>query len=551
VNEILSLWRSPLDKVAVAEAEALSDRQPRLSTIGYDQDFSAMTVYNFGYYISAAVTPDAALAAMFSAMNPSSQGITGALAFIPQQSFAVYSQAGGFSVPDQCNIVGSGGGGEAPPGGTSFFHFVITPTAEAATTFLSCTGSSYTSGGVYFRSLAFEWGSSSYVADTCIDANVWNVRAIRCTFTNCPLAFNASGVNCALEQCTINYNVSSETGPNDTAAVILGGQQCAVRGPGVFSQTSQASGSGGATGCTCISVQAAYHAVIADLQILEWTIGVDFSQAAGTLYAEIMNCEIECWQSALKIALPVSGAGGTTSGIKATSCTLAKASDSTDGSPIVTINANGGNLCDVTLIDCAVYNMAQAPLLSAQHGLVIASGSNIKIIAGTYSNNGPYGGAGIAITGAPDDVQIIGANLQPSYPNAPNVNSQKYALLVSGSPTGSVLVSGCDMTGYGSSGPVYVTGAPSKLRIIDCPGYNNSGIQLTASASQLTTGVSAATSTSPYYGPSVFMYVNSSLVTLHIFGQTITAGTGIFFLPSAYDSFYFNTAPASFAWYGQ
>ena len=47
------------------------------------------------------------------------------------------------------------------------------------------------------------------------------------------------------------------------------------------------------------------------------------------------------------------------------------------------------------------------------------------------------------------------------------------------------------------------------------------------------------------------MYLNSAPVTLHIFGQAIAAATSIFFLPSAYDSFHFNTAPTSFTWIGQ
>lgn len=45
MTEILSLWRSPLDKVALSQAEALRGRQPQCS-IGYAEDFSAMTIYN-------------------------------------------------------------------------------------------------------------------------------------------------------------------------------------------------------------------------------------------------------------------------------------------------------------------------------------------------------------------------------------------------------------------------------------------------------------------------------------------------------------------------
>lgn len=542
MNDILSLWRSPLDRIAIAEAETLSERRPKCS-IGYGEDFSAMTIYNYGFYISTAVSPDAALALMLSAMNPSSRGNIGALAFIPQQSFPVTSSPGGFAVPDQCNFVGSGGGGTPLAGSGPFYHFVITPASASPTTFFSCASSDYTSGGVYFRSLAFHWGASSYPTDTCIYAAMWNVRAIRCTFTDCPMAFNATGVGCALEQCMINYTVSSETGQNNTQAVILAGSQCAIRGPSVFSQTSPHAG--GAIGCTCISVQGAEHAVIADLQILEWTLGVDFSKASGASSCEILNSEIVCWETALNIALP--NPEGTTTGIKVTSCTLAKASDSNDTHAIVNIDAGGGVIGDVTLLDCTVFSMAQAP--AGQCGLVIGNGNNIKVLGGTYSNNGPSGGAGIAITGGVGDLQILGANLQPSYITA-NTNTQQYALSISGNPT-NVLVSSCDMSGYSPGSPVSITGHPTNLRIVNCPGYNTNNTHLTATPSQLVAGISAATLANPYYGPSIIFYTSGVPITLHIFGQAITATNGIFFLPNAYDSFHFNISPPIFTWVGK
>ncbi len=545
--EVLSLWRSPLDKVALTEAQALCDRGPRCS-IGYGADFSAMTIYNYGYYISLGVLPDVALISMLAAMSPSSRGASGALAFIPQQSFPVHSSAAGYSVPDQSNILGSGGGGASwSSGGTPFFHFTITPLSGSASTFLTCNNASYTTGGVYFRSLAFQWGAGSTQADTCIYASMANVRAIRCTFTDCPSAFIAHGAACGLEQCTINYTVPGVTGPNGTKAVVLSGQQCAVLGPGVFSQVSQGGSAGGATGCTCISVEGAEHAIIADMQIYEWTVGVDFSQLAGALYTNITNCEIECWQNAIRIGLP--GSGGASGGIKVTSCQLAKASDSTDADGIVKIDATGGTLYDVTLLDCTVFNMAPAP--AGQHGLIITGGTNIKVIGGTYSNNGASGGAGIAITGGATEVQIIGANLQPNYPGALNANSQTYALLVTGTPiAGDVLVSSCDMTNYAGS-PVHVVGTPSNLLITNCPGYNDAGTSLHALPVSLTTGVSASTSTIPYYGPSVIMYSNPAPVTLHIFGQSISSASGIVFLPSPYDLFSFSSVPISFTWIGK
>ncbi len=295
--------------------------------------------------------------------------------------------------------------------------------------------------------------------------------------------------------------------------------------------------------------------MISAMQIYEWTIGVDFSQDAGSGYTQITNCEIECWTYALNIQLPVS-TRKTTAGIKVTSCTLAKASDSNDGDPIVIISANGNpvdQLNDIALVDCAVFNMYESPPAN-QHGLEIVSGSNIRIIGGTYSNNSSSGGAGIAITGGCTDVQIIGANLQPSYPGAPTPNNQQYGLLVSGSPTGAVLVSGCDMTGYTATGSaaVKVTAAPSELLINNCPGYNDQNTSLSTDSGQLTVGVSAATCLTPYFGPSVITFSNPEPISVHVFGQTITSTFGVIFLPSPYDVIKFiSETPVAFSWTGK
>lgn len=549
--EILSLWRSPIDKLAIAQAEALRDAQPRCS-IGYDEDFTMMTIYNYGQYITAAggiAYADSALTTMFSQMSPDLYyGNNGGTAFIPQQGFAVTVAQ---TVPDQCNIVGSGGGGYGGSSLTNFFHFLISPPGSGAFTFLTCTGT-HTSGGKYFRGLAFQFVGSSNKSDTCIAAGTWNCRAINCTFTDCPLAFDttnggtANGLSCTLEQCTINYT----QGPADATAIILGGPQDGVIGPGQLSQTSQASG--GPSGCTCIAVQGpAEHSMIVDAQIYDWTFGIDFSQKDNSEYTNITNCEIECWETALNIAIPATANKGT-AGVKVTSCTLAKTFDSGDQNPIANISTNGNTtafLNDITLLDCTVFSMSPEPL-NSNHGLAIAGGSNIKIIGGTYSGNGPVGGAGIAITGPCSDVQIISVNLQPSYPNAaPNFNKQQYALLVSGNPGDPVLVSGCDMTGY-SGPPVSVTGAPVNLLITNCPGYNDQNTPLNGGMPPLVP-VNAATCTTRYFGPSLFTWSNNTPVTVHVFGQTYIANSGIIFLPSPYDTFSMSIVPLVFSWVGK
>lgn len=555
MSEILSIWRSPLDKAALVQAQALADSQPRCS-IGYGTDFSQMTIYNFGYYVGTASSYEDALSQMLAAMgSPGSVFQAGGLAFIPQQNFPVTPSSSypfPFRIPDDSVIVGSGGGGIPGAGSTPFYHFSVTP-SSSATVFLYATGS-HNSGGVYFRSLAFQWVGPGNDGDVCIHADVWSAQVIRCTFVDCPTAVNASALSTGLEQCTINYTVAS---PGNQRAVRLSGVECLVLGPGVFSQTSPTYG--GAANCTAISVEGVEHVVISDMQLYEWTNGVDFSHSATTnqiLAAEITNCEILSWATALNVQ--VSGPGYTIAGLKVTSCTLAKTSESGDPNPIVIISAGSntemlGNLHDVTLLDCTVFNKASTAT-SSQCGLSIGSGSDIKVIGGTYSNNGQQGGAGIEITGLATDVQIIGANLQPSYPGTPQLNNQNYALmLVAGSNPSGILVSGCDMSGYEPSSPVFVDVSvnPTDFFIVNCLGYNDQNTPLAATPLQLLSGVSASRGSPRYFGPSVFSYFNHTAISLTVFGVTITASTGIIFLPSPYDVFSFDTVPTSYVWTGQ
>jgi hypothetical protein len=560
VNEILSLWKSPLDAVAVQSADEMLARQPQCSVqIDFTTSFDAMTIYNYGQYVvntgQGATHNTSALSNMFLAMSSAPYG--GGAAFIPQDQFPVSASMSGLAVPDQCDIIGSGGGGQGFGLASDFHHFVIHGTG--AVTFLNCTGT-YTAGGKYFRSLAFEWynPTNTEVTATCISAATQNCRVINCTFTNCPVAFNASGDSCVLAQCTIEYLRTAGQGPNGTKAVVLSGNRCSVLGPGEFAQEPQSPADMGATGCTCISIEgAAAHTVIASIHLSEWSTGVDFSQSAGQQDTDIRNCEAQCFGTALNIQLPQNAGGATTSAIKVTSGVFAKSGTSTDSGAVIKIDAalsfgfnTNDQLYDISLTDCTVFSQASTPI-NGQHGLEIVGGTNIRVLGGTYSNNGPDGGAGVAITGPCGDVQIIGANLQPTYVNSNKVNSQTYALAITAVPSGSVSVTDCDMTGYTAPVNVSVALSDNELFISNCPGYNDQSAPLNNGVPPLAPGVSAAKCTTPYFGPSVFTFSNAQPVTLEVFGQAITASYGVIFLPSPYDNFYFTEPPSSFSWIGK
>ena len=549
MTELLSLWRFPLDRVGISTAQKVAAEQPNCSvTITFTTDFSAMTIYNYGASKpepvpgGSSVVNSSALSYMLAKMSAASP--IGGLAFIPQAEFPI--NADSFSVPDQCNIVGSAGGGSAGKNQTPFYHFMIDYNYTDGSIFLKCSGDS-TSGGKCFRSLAFFGMNIGGAGDTCIHAGTENCRAINCTFTDIPTAFNAQGDGCMLEQSTIFY-AATQTG---TKAIIIAGAQCGVLGPAEIDQQSQ---NPGPANCTAISIEGAEHTLVAEVHLSDWNIGIDFSQAAGAQHTHIRNISVQSWQNALRIQLPTN-AGASTAGIKVTSSYLAKSNVTTVTDPVVLIDPQGNSnakLSDITLLECTVINTAASS--GVQYGLQIVGGTNIKIIGGTYSNNGTHGGAGIAITGACGDVQIIGANVQPSYPWSAIQNSQQYGLLVTAAPAGTVYVADCDLTGYGTGQQAVEVTVPltsGQLAIYNCPGYNDKDTSLNGGVAP-THATSASSCTTPYFGPSVFVFVNPSgqPVRLHVFGQVMSQSFGIIFLPSPYDSFYFETAPSAFSWIG-
>jgi hypothetical protein len=190
VPDLLSIWRSPIDKVAIMEAESLEQRQPR-GTIVYYEDFTQITIFNYGQYITAAggiTNADAALENMFDAMRAASSpyGNDGGLAYILQQNYLVNAYDPNIQkheVPDQCNLLACGmGGDKGNANSTHFYHFKISPLAAGlnTSTFLTCEGN-HTTGGKWFRGIAFEWAqTNAKVGDICISAGTWNCIAVDC-----------------------------------------------------------------------------------------------------------------------------------------------------------------------------------------------------------------------------------------------------------------------------------------------------------------------------------------------------------------------------------
>jgi hypothetical protein len=570
VNDVLSLWRSSLDAVALSEAYTLWERQPRCA-ITYNEDFSKITVYNYLAYGAnnggggPSSNNDTAMTDMVNAMTPPTAKISGGTAIIEQYQFPIDAPTSGdgYAIADQSAFLGLGTGGYTPS--NTFAHFVISGSGGSAGSpfiFFNCAPASHTSGGNYFKYLAFSWSDPSTGYETCIYADNWNCRAEYCNFVNCPTAFYAVGLSCGLSQCTIQYLKDS---PDNATAVYLQGVECFVTGPGEFRQDSVVSKSG-PTGCTAISLgggssPTVEHAIISYIHLSDWSYGISYKLQAGVYGTHVTNVEAECLMACVYMRPPASE--GKIFGEKYTSCLFAKSHDSNDGTAIVLIDTNGAtntdNINDIEFVNCTVIGDTSTPQ-AGQYCYQITSGSNIRIIGGTISNAGNgNGSAGIAITppiggsgAGPGRITVLGADLGANYPQAKYPHSQEFALLISADITDTVTIDNCKMKGYGSASPVQITGsvATNTLFITNCEGYNDQNTPLNGTVPPVTP-TSAATSSTPYFGPSVVTFQSGTTVGVTVFGTTIGLSAGVIFLPSPYDSISFSTAPSIFSWYGR
>jgi hypothetical protein len=610
MSDLLSLWRSPLDRVAETKARELAARQPRCDypinlapvltnpqlddtvpiyhqadgngyqvalqsigeligggggpvVIGPATDFSALTIYNYATYgalSSGGATVNAtAMLSMLTAAQTSPQG---GLCIIPQFQYPI--PASNFSVPYNTVMMATGQGGFGAAA-QSLYHFNV----QGDGTLFTVTGP-HNFGGTSFIGLSIAFNSAVSGTSTAIHADSGNVKMFRCSFNNTPIAVNFTGPG-GLSDCVIQYsNGPNGFGPggaglngNEFAAVIMNSSQTFCQGPGEYLQAPQSGGGSPPTNTNCIGIlNHSEHANIFGLHISHWSYGITYGMfggaSGGANYDMISNCEFSCWTTCVYMQPPV---GNMITGEKFTACTFVMDNGSTSVTPVFYIDTNGQpnqNIFDISLIGCTINQ-------GLQHGLQINTGTFINVIGGTYSGNGNVttaggvGGAGIAITGACGQVSITNANLGPGY-TPMLARNQTWALLITSSPTNRIFVNNCYMGGY--SQPVSVTGTPTNLFIINCTGYNdqntlicNSGGTnaplVATSASQgatLTNGVN-------YYGPSLVIFTTgASPLTFHYnaSSQTVPANQYVtIFLASPYDTILFSAAPSAFNWFGK
>jgi hypothetical protein len=556
------------------------------------------TVYNaedFGTTAGGSASSNtAALSSMFTVMfTATAPALGGGTAQIPQYNFPVNASVAGLPVPPGpggsgdgvggCIIQGLGTGGQS--GTNKAFHFSINdPAGTGPFIFFDCSGP-HTSGGTFFKNLAFRWTNPGYAGDTCLYLQYWNNGVDSCTFTDCPTAMNIQGLGVSATRCTINYGANITT-PTNVTSILLAGIQVEISGPSEFN----GGGITGATETTFMTIGGgpanSDHNTIRSVHVYGYNYGIDYSDINGLLSNEggtqnnvIEGCKIDTSITGVNLVPPNSN--GQIFNQTFSNNLITKGQDSTNGSAIFFIDSKGGastNVGPVTLIGNLIFSDVTSAgthtgvAQSNQYGVEIGTCQTVNIIGGQISQVGTAAGsdgtANVCISGVPDSVIIDGVNLNAIYYGANTGSStgsggskaSQYALLISGDPV-YTQVSNCSMIGFAGT-PVSVTGSPGAVYITNCVGYNDQNTTINV-IGNITTGVAykaatqGANSGTSYWGPSFVMFkANASGGTFQYNGgvaQTLLASQVVCLtLASPYDTIQFNThAPAAFAWVGK
>lgn len=510
--------------------------------------------------------------------------IAAAIADPGNTAATVHLPAGSYNLNDTIKIMNQSGKGlvvKGASGGTTLVQTASTPVDMFEV-------NSWTGGpGVRFEDLYLSYpttitslSSPVYAVNlnTSGTARAENVTCERVYFDSCPGAFRTgpNALQCGLLNCTVDYE---NTNLANQVAVTLGGSQDFVRGC-VIRQPIDNSPSG----CTGILINAVMTCFITDTHVSDFQTGIQISDNAETVF--FSNVRVEAWNTALAIA--PSSSQSTIYDVHFSNCTLALESGSTARTSGITIGTGGGansNVSSIFFDSCDVFGFANA-------GLEIDGGQDIVVTGGQYSSNGqnatasPYIGAGIAITGG-NAITISGADCSGISNYWLKLNgtgsAQPYGITInelsSNNPTSDVTIIGCnvngnatngivvanqpnlfpsniyiracDASGYSSySAAIDVLSGESLVQATDCPGYNDRNQPLNGGAAP-TSGTSASTCSTPYFGPSTVTFSNSSSLTVHVSGTPYAMSFGSIHLPRQLDQIYFSAAPSTFTWLGK
>ncbi len=361
----------------------------------------------------------------------------------------------------------------------------------------------------------------------CINSD--SVVCERVFFEKCQALYtDPTCIQCGLFDCTIDYAYGTF---NSATLVFFRGAENFIDHCVLRQQSRAASPNPGPTNCIGVWVQAGGgDTFIANSHISYLTTGIRVSSESTNLtHLFCSNLICENWTTALLIQ-PATSAGVIYQ-VFCDDCVFSRQNGSTDTTSTgVIINLAGGtnnaNVSDIFLNNCMCFQWNVA-------GVQISGGQNIVITGGRYGSNAasPQTTGGISITGPAANITINGADLSPVVPG---YGTQPFAISITAAVQG-LYVRGCNLTLYGTNGPLHLSSPGTQIEITDCPGYNDQATVLTASgatppSSQFQNYSSWTNAPSGWFGPIAFYVWGSGVTSIHIDGVQMMLSTGGFTL---------------------
>lgn len=434
----------------------------------------AFTGYNTYINVAfpAANTPTQNTAALQAAANLAVATPGGAIILFP---------AGIFQFNGTINVSGVGGatgaGGVVFQGSSTGTQLVQTVSADLFDVQMSPQSAG--NYGVRFRDLQLTYLST---ATTGVAINATNgggcVTAEYCAFLSCPAAFTTgvggTSLQCGLVGCTIQQNRNAGSTQVTLSAAQSFLWQTVIR--------QQPIGSSGPAGCTGVLLTGQPEGYVVNCHISDFTTGISIT--GNTKFCYIDNCAIPAYQTGIQIQ-PTSNSG-LINGIRITNCYIPATATTGAGSTGIYIDTNGGtatNIDDIQIANTTVQGFANAGIqVNVAHGVYISGG--------VCSSNGlaPTAvalGAGIAVTGLADTIEVKGTSLIGVYQF--NGGTQPYGAAISGGCT-NVRITRANMQGNGT-GALYYSAPGNNCYVRGCAGYNGLAQQVASITNLPASGV--------------------------------------------------------------
>jgi hypothetical protein len=588
VNELLSLWRSPIDRVAIVEAHKLAAMQPRCdktidqlpnttNPAGNDlvalyrqqsnitvnvalsvladffgsggggggitntTDLSGLAIYNYGAFQglppNTAAQNNAAMVNMLGAMQLNNQGVGGGLGLFQAAGYNIDSTPlaqGGYNVPSQTVLLGAGavsGSNNSPVKGTFLLSAASTSVPNV---FMQLAPGVHSSGGTILKYLGFACTVGANPNTLILSMNGWHPVVEDCTFLRCPQVAQIVGLAGGLFRCTVDYSVTQVQGPNGGSTPATAIVQVMMQEPQTFVDRCEMQqtpiSQGGPIGIAAVQPQGgpgARHQTISNNHFVDYSYGVTIAMNSGgtNWHLSILNNEMACFSSALYFGFDsATGGNADCTDVKVIGNTLWQSQNSTDA------------LHDVVFIDPAFVGNSLS-LNFASNSIFDGLRDGVRIAGGTVKFNGDVIGgntnANINITSATEpivSVAINGVTLAGRFTSSPNNYVSQYGLLVNLTNLGSssiIEVDHCIFRADLSVAAVHATGvlpAGAVFKITNSAGYNDQKTVVTTNPAAITPGTFQSAIDFGYFGPSLISFSSVAPIEYQVDTLGIVSG---------------------------